>query len=286
MTYKTILAAASGGAASAGAMELACRLAVRFGAHVEGFHVRIDAREIILASADGMGMSMPTDWIEAMTVDAIATAARTKASFDAVLSRHGLVINEKPAPNATSAAWHEETGFASDLLARRSRFFDLVVLGRSERITGNPSSGAIEQVLLHSGRPVLLAPAEAPKTIGKKIAVGWNGSPESVRALSTTLPLLAAADTVSIITVEARAEDDISSVIDYLAWHGISATHRHFKPVAGVSAGEQLLVGARELAADLLVMGGYGRAPWREVIFGGATREIIGSSLLPILMSH
>jgi nucleotide-binding universal stress UspA family protein len=36
----------------------------------------------------------------------------------------------------------------------------------------------------------------------------------------------------------------------------------------------------------LLVMGGYGHAPWREVLFGGATREVIGTSLLPVLLSH
>jgi len=34
MTFKTILAAASGGSASDGTIELACRFARRFGAHL------------------------------------------------------------------------------------------------------------------------------------------------------------------------------------------------------------------------------------------------------------
>jgi len=36
----------------------------------------------------------------------------------------------------------------------------------------------------------------------------------------------------------------------------------------------------------MLVMGGYGQAPWRQTLFGGATREVIGTSLLPVLLSH
>jgi nucleotide-binding universal stress UspA family protein len=33
-------------------------------------------------------------------------------------------------------------------------------------------------------------------------------------------------------------------------------------------------------------MGGYGHAPWREMIFGGATAQIVGTSRLPVLLSH
>jgi hypothetical protein len=39
---KTILACASGGSASNGAVELACRFADRLRVHIEGFHVLID----------------------------------------------------------------------------------------------------------------------------------------------------------------------------------------------------------------------------------------------------
>ena len=38
--------------------------------------------------------------------------------------------------------------------------------------------------------------------------------------------------------------------------------------------------------ADLLVMGGYGHARWREVVFGGTTRAILQSMTVPVLMSH
>ncbi|HVJ42464.1 MAG TPA: universal stress protein [Dongiaceae bacterium] len=286
MSYKTILAAVSGGAASAGAVEIACRLAQRFSAHLEGFHVRIDPVQILASSIDGVGMPLPTEWIDQMTDDAIANAAKSKELFKAGLARHELSLKDVPPVTPAAATWREEIGSASDLLARRARFFDLAVLGRSERVAGSSYSDAIEQVLIQSGRPVLLAPAEAPKVIGESIAMGWNGSTEAVRALSVTLPLLTAARAVTVITVDAGAEQDVTSVIEYLNWHGVTASHRGVSPVAGAGAGEQLLTTARDIGADLLVMGGYGRAPWREVVFGGATHQILKSSLLPILMAH
>ncbi|HVI90473.1 MAG TPA: universal stress protein [Dongiaceae bacterium] len=289
MTYKTILAAVSGGSASAGTVEIAARLARRFDAHLEGLHIRIDPIQILATSIDGMGMPLPTEWIEDMEKEAAATAQKTKALFDSALARQGLALSDKAptdkAPGA-SATWRDETGPAADLVASRARFFDLAILGRSERVAGKSHSDAIEQVLIHAGCPVLLAPVDAPKEIGEKIAIGWNGSTEAVRTLHAALPLLAKAQTVTIVTVEAGADKDVAAVIAYLAWHGISASHRGTTLPGGVSPGEQLIATTRDIQADLLVMGAYGRAPWREVIFGGATRQVLQASMLPILMSH
>jgi nucleotide-binding universal stress UspA family protein len=37
---------------------------------------------------------------------------------------------------------------------------------------------------------------------------------------------------------------------------------------------------------DLLVMGAYGHARWKERVLGGTTRTIFESATLPVLMSH
>jgi nucleotide-binding universal stress UspA family protein len=285
MPYKTILAAASGGTATEGVIDLACRLAGRFDAHVEGFHVRIDAQEVVTAAADGFGL-VPGDWIDEMVAEAIAVAGKTKAAFDAAVTRHALARAETPPSTTASVSWREETGYAPFLVARRARYFDLVVLGRSERVVDRPHSDAVEETLITSGRPVLLAPAQPPSAIGEAVALGWNGSPEAVRVLAASLPFLAAARSVCVIAIGDRGPDEVASVIDHLAWHGIVATHRCPRPISGVGAGEQLLAEARDAGADLLVMGGYGHRPWRELLFGGATREVVGTSLLPILLSH
>jgi nucleotide-binding universal stress UspA family protein len=132
----------------------------------------------------------------------------------------------------------------------------------------------------------LLAPAKPPAEVGDSIALGWNGSAEATRAVAAALPFLAVASKTAIITVGEKHQESASALIDYLGWHGVKAQHRHVPAVSGVGPGQQLLSAAREENADLLVMGGYGHMPWREFLFGGATREIVGMSLLPLLLSH
>jgi nucleotide-binding universal stress UspA family protein len=291
MTIKTILAAASGGSASDGTIELACRFARRFGAHLEGFHARPDPRDLFTYSGDGFGMSMSGDFIDRFVKDADAIVTKTQSSFTATAARHKIAMSAAPSQQlpdkiGATAAWHEETGYGPTLVARRARFFDLTVLGRSERVVDQPHTDVVEQVLIHSGRPVLLAPAKTPDAVGDSVAVGWNGSPEATRALAAALPFLGAAQTVAIITIGDRHQESAAALIEYLGWHDIKAGHRHVPAVTGVGPGQQLLSAARDVSADLLVMGGYGHMPWREFLFGGATREVVGVSLLPLLLSH
>jgi nucleotide-binding universal stress UspA family protein len=41
-----------------------------------------------------------------------------------------------------------------------------------------------------------------------------------------------------------------------------------------------------ETSTSLIVMGGYGHSRVRELILGGATRGILTSMTVPVLMSH
>ncbi len=285
MALKSIFVATSGGAASDGAIDIACRLALQTGAHLEAFHAMADPADVISMASAGYDIAISSEWIDQLIKDADEAAAKARAAFAATIERHGLTMT-KTAPAQPSASWRVETGYAPILVARRARFFDLTVLGRSERVVEHPHSDTIEEALIRSGRPVLLAPAKAPASIGETIVVGWNGSPEAVHALTAALPLLAKARTVHVITVDDVPTDDGPPLLDYLASHGISATHHRSLPVKGVGPGEQVLAEARDAGADLLVMGGYGHRPWREILFGGATRQVIGMSLLPVLLAH
>jgi nucleotide-binding universal stress UspA family protein len=51
-------------------------------------------------------------------------------------------------------------------------------------------------------------------------------------------------------------------------------------------AGEHLLSMAADTGADLLVMGCFGHSRAREWVLGGATRSILQSMTVPVLMSH
>lgn len=293
MGIRTILAGLSGGTASQGALALACMLAERFGAHLEGLHVGVDAEELTL-SAGASGFALPVDgrWIDEITTNATALAEKIRAEFVATAERHGLALADTGAGAAQAeagkpgAAWRAETGDAPVTIARRARFFDLAVLGRSDRVVDKPHTDAIEQTLLQSGRPVLLAPAEPPRAIGETIAIGWNGSAQAVRAVAAALPFLRRAGRVFLIAVGGEDDGDTPSIQAYLRQHGIAADVRAVRKVPAAGPGGQLLSAAREDGADLLVMGAYGHAPWREALFGGTTREVVGMSLLPLLIVH
>jgi nucleotide-binding universal stress UspA family protein len=288
MAIKTILTAVSGGGATEGAIEMAFALARRFGAHVEGLHVKVDDSQTVMLLGDGMTAAMSSGLIDRIAADAEATARAAKANFVGALTHHRLMEAATPAAaaNQPSATWRVESGYAPDVVANRARLFDLVVLGRSDRVLDEPHSDTIEDVVLQSGRPVLLAPAKATTEFGKTIAIGWNGTPEAVHAVVAALPFLEAARAVRVVSVGTDEAEDGSELVDYLAWHGIAATVVSVHPVKGVGAGELLLATARDEGADLLVMGGWGHAPLRELLFGGATRQLVETSLMPLLLAH
>jgi nucleotide-binding universal stress UspA family protein len=43
---------------------------------------------------------------------------------------------------------------------------------------------------------------------------------------------------------------------------------------------------AADLGTDLIVMGGYGHPRLREMVLGGATRSMLRTMTVPVLMSH
>lgn len=161
-----------------------------------------------------------------------------------------------------------------------------MVLGRSDRVVDQPHTDVLEDTVLRCGRPVLLAPSTAPRHLEQTVAIAWNGSAEAARAVAGAISFLRHGKSVWILTAGATDSADGPGLVKALAWHGIAARHRHLVPISGVSVGARLLAAARDEGADMLVMGGYGKAPWREMLMGGATRHVVATSLLPILISH
>ena len=90
-----------------------------------------------------------------------------------------------------------------------------------------------------------------------------------------------------MLAVGDEADDGTLPLLDYLA-----GARPHRDRIAGSrrsrasDPASRLLSEARSEGADLLVMGGYGHRPWRELLFGGATREVVGASLWPISIAH
>jgi len=287
MGIRTILAGLSGGTASEGTAELACHLAARFAPHLEALHVGLDVAGLIIAAgAEGLTAAGEMSWAKQMAAAVEAQSQKTKSALAVAADRHGLKLAAAGALGETSVIWHEARGEAAAVLARSARLFDLVVLGRSDRVVDAPHTDVIEETLLHSGRPLLLAPADPPSSVGETVAIGWNGSPQAVRALVAALPFLHSAKKAVIITLGEPDGGGVDALKAYLQRHGIGARLSRLPLLPGEGPAGQLLLAAREAEADLLVVGGYSRPPWREAIFGGVTRELVGVSLLPLLIAH
>jgi nucleotide-binding universal stress UspA family protein len=293
MAIRTILAPLSGGPSSEGAIETACSLALRFGAHIEVLHVRADPTDALPLLGQDISTPVAGELIELARRESESNAAKARAAFDAAIARHSLPVRDKPfgigqaATGSASVCWREEIGHAPSIVPNRARLSDLVVLGQSGRVDEQPHSDTLDETVVLGGRPVLLAPARPLGRLGNVIAIAWNASPEAARAVSGALPFLGSAREVHILSV-GKEDESLSDaeLVTYLGWHGIAAAAHHVQPVKGVKTGELLLAASRDKGADLLVMGGYGHAPWREMIFGGATVQIVGHSRLPVLLSH
>jgi nucleotide-binding universal stress UspA family protein len=201
-----------------------------------------------------------------------------RARIEAMLPRDGL-----------SWEWQRVDGAPVQSLIDRTRLADVVVVSLPPRNDQGRrgTTGMAGDVALHVRAPVLAMPIEprAFEPLGPA-AVAWNGSIESAHALRLALPMLARARSVHLITVDGREIDFAASQArDYLALHGIAAELREW-PVREPGIATTLIAAAESLDASYLVMGAYGHSRLREAVLGGATRDLLESSPIPLVLAH
>lgn len=177
--------------------------------------------------------------------------------------------------------------------AVHARYADVAVMTRPVEGSGAElREEIIEGVLFHSGRPALIAPPNwQGGTIGKRVVVAWDASREATRALSEADDLLESAEAVIVLTVDAKpkmfghGDQPGLNIAGHLNRRGLPAEVRNVDSM-GRSASLAILEEAQKFNADLIVMGGYAHSRLRELVFGGATRELLRTTTLPLLMAH
>src|SRR5207247_6261061 len=149
-----------------------------------------------------------------------------------------------------------------------------------------------ERLLFGSGRPVLICPEELAADLSvafDDVLIAWDHSAPAARAVAEALPLLQSAATVRIITAtDSKTPREVSSgsaLVAHLAEHGIKAGFEAVK-IDGSSVGKVFEANVRSHATDLLVMGAYGHSRLNEIIWGGATKTVIGRPPCWVMMSH
>lgn len=181
---------------------------------------------------------------------------------------------------------------AGALVMQHVRTADLVIASQSDASTDASSLMDIpERLAMESGRPVLMIPLGGlTAEIGRKSLVAWNGSREAARAVFDALPLLKGSKVTVLGIEQLRGKGQSDPLPDTeigatLARHGIDVTVKTASASA-LSIGEEIVAQVVEENADLLVMGAFGRARFREIVFGGATRHLARHLKVPTLFSH
>ncbi len=291
MTIRKILAPIAGydslAAMERAALQTALTVGCDLAAHVEVFCQAANPAEVHDRLPAGVPGATIDQLFSVMEQVEAAQHARAHALFSEVTAAFDAPIKDQPAGDSGfSAAFVQASGAMESLVAARGRVSDLIVAGIGPDGDGRHPTALLQAALLETGRPLLMAPAEAPKACGRRVAVAWNASSEAARAVALAGDFLARADEVAVITV---AEDpDYSAagkdLSEYFAWHGIKAQVCALGPPAQ-SAGSAVLDQAADFGADLLVMGAYTRSRLRRMIFGGVTATVFREARIPVFMA-
>lgn len=278
MSYKTVLVHCDANSKTAQRLAVAVQLAQRHGAHLVGVHVQ----EPFNVPPFAEGAIVMDDLFTAYDTAAKADQAAAAATFQKSVKGSGL-----------STEWRLAKGYADVELAVQARYADIVVLGQTrpddESLT---PTDLPETIALSTGRPALLVPhIGAPSKVGKTIMLCWNASRESARAASDALPLLREAEKVIVLVVDPRSSNrghGAEPGADAAAWlsrHGVKVTVQR-DVAADADVASVILSRAADHDVDLIVMGLYGHSRMREMVLGGASRTMLSSMTVPVLVAH
>ncbi len=177
------------------------------------------------------------------------TTAEVGEWFQALCEKHGIHGEFRPIDRANTAA----------VAIINSLHSDLIVIGHPAP-SGLPDDMTAEKVLLASGVPLLVVPnGWTGETIGDRVMIGWNASPEARRAVSDAMSVLVAAKSVTALIVDPAGckwlgEQAGCDLSDRLGRHG---AHIQVEQVAsrGRPVAKVILDRAVEIGCDLIVVG-------------------------------
>ncbi len=288
MPIRKLLLPLTGTAAGEAALTTSLMIARRFNAHVTALHVRVDSRDVAPLAGEGLSGAMIEEMMSATEKESGERAHAVRSMFERFVARQEVVVSEPhPGAHQPTASFASVTGREEDIVAQQARLADLTVVPHPDAGEDVSSSDALHAVLFDSGRPVLISPQIAPKSIGTRVCLAWNGTAESAASALAALPWMQQAEAVRILSAEGyqRRGPGAPDLAAYLSLHDVNADITIFRPV-GSSVGAGLLAAAAEFGCDLLSMGAYSHSRLRQLILGGVTRHVLEYSNLPVMMTR
>lgn len=275
MTYTSLMVHCELGQSNETTLRCASDLAARFKLHVIG-----------IAVAQPLQMMLGDYYISAGSVDddskvIEAKAAATEAEFRRILQ-----------PHASQLSWRWATVFGTPAtyLAQHACGADFLMTSASaDGATGTQRPVSVGDLILLSGRPVMIVPVGPVSHKFDHVLVGWKDTREARRAVADALPLLKKAAQVTVVQIaaevnlhEVRAK--LAEVARWFKGHSIDA-EMVASPSTGHDAKSFDTIAQRQ-HADLIVAGAYGHSRLREWAFGGFTSELMHPKERCVFVSH
>lgn len=184
--------------------------------------------------------------------------------------------------------WAAADGDVVQLLSAWSAMSDVVIVSQTGKSAPLPKPlPIVDDLVVHSECPVLLVPQGVSSfPSGQPVIVAWNASAEAANTIRASLPVLAAASQVQVVSVADHPEDfPQTAAATYLTRHGIG---NEIFQIAGEGRKpwDVLSEFARTSGAGLVVMGAYGRSRFRETLLGGVTRNLLEHAAVPLLLGR
>jgi nucleotide-binding universal stress UspA family protein len=174
-------------------------------------------------------------------------------------------------------------------LLQNAAFADILFIGRQPPFREFSRTGpGLLGALVCTARTPLCIPGDGSTRFDPfgKAVIAWNGSAECANAVRSTIGLLKMASGVRVVRFTENKELRLSDerLLEYLSRHDVHAEMDTHLPRTDIAS--DLLEYASRAGAEYIVMGGYSHSRAGEFLFGGVTRELLGSCPISLVMAH
>ena len=259
---------------------IAVGLARRSGAHIQVTHCRSRPEDMI---PYGVAVSpVLKEQIIEQSVNLLNKQEQgLREEILALAQANGAILAKPSDDDTVTVSFIEEEGHQIEVIRHHGLLSDMTAVAQPD-LDRNIGTNTFQAALFSTGRPVMMCPeakSKIPENLGQNIAVAWDGSVESSRAVMQTLSLLKSAEQVTIIT---NTTDTIKvSRKNIRAMHGIQANISIISKTADIS--RSILDQAAAIGADMLVLGAYGNSKNLERVAGVVTQDVIDHATLPVV---
>ncbi len=257
-----------------------------------GFESRLQVALDLVRQFNGhLSLILPRPPQDYVAFDMFGGAHFISEAFDAAEKERAKMqsrIDERMKVESLPWDWQIFDGTTADALVNAARLGDVLVMSLDATPTGKPGHGRtlVSDVVTASRTPVLAVPVSCNRICFDRAMVAYDGGFEAANAVRAALPMLAASAAIRIAEVESAPQEfPVTDVATYLSRHGVCAEIAAMGK-GDVSVEERLLAEAKAWSPDFLVMGAYGHGRWRETLFGGVTRFLLGEVGVPVLLAH